>query len=101
MPKRSTTERFSSFTDDAPHEYPRPEQTSVPPKVDIPAPVSVVTRPLARTRVLSDKVPFSSRVSPAAQETLARLVECTGRPVTHLLDEALSDLFAKYMNELA
>jgi len=49
-----------------------------------------------RTRLLSDKVPFASRVSPAAQANLAQLVERTGRPITHLLDEALADLFAKH-----
>jgi hypothetical protein len=48
-----------------------------------------------RTRILSDKVPFASRVSPAARANLAELVERTGRPITHLLDEALADLFVK------
>jgi hypothetical protein len=54
-----------------------------------------------RTRILSDKVPFSSRIEPTAQENLARLVERTGRPVTHLLEEALADLFAKHKKELS
>ena len=61
-----------------------------------PTPRPTEDHPAVRTRVLSDKVPFSSRVSPATQQQLARLVDRTGRPVTHLLDEALTDLFAKY-----
>ena len=60
-----------------------------------------VARVGVRTRVLSHKVPFSSRVSPAAQESLARLVERTGRPMTHLLEEALTDLFDKYKKQLS
>ena len=94
MPKKSGTERFSSFTDDTAHEYPQPQQPHSIAQIPTPAPLA--TPPGVRTRALSDKVPFSSRVSPAAQESLARLVAQTGRPVTHLLDEALSDLFAKY-----
>jgi hypothetical protein len=54
-----------------------------------------------RTRILSDKVPFASRVSPAAQTNLAQLVERTGRPITHLLDEALADLVVKYKKDLS
>ena len=58
-------------------------------------------RPGVRTRILSDKVvPFSSRITPTAQEKLVRLVERTGRSVTHLLDEALTDLFAKHRKTL-
>lgn len=69
-----------------------PVENAVPPTV---APSGV------RTRVLSDKVPFASRVSPAAQANLARLMERTGRPITHLLDEALADLFAKHKKDLS
>lgn len=61
----------------------------------------VLPHPALRTRILSDKVPFSSRISPMAQETLARLTARTGRPTTHLLDEALADLFMKYKKELS
>lgn len=64
-----------------------PARPLVPPQIALTGP---------RTRVLSDKIPFSSRISPAVQESLSRLVERTGRPVTHLLDEALADLFAKH-----
>lgn len=80
MPKKRPT-RFASFSETASPDYPAPEGPSPGRR---------------RTRVLSDKLPFSSRISPVAADKLAKLVERTGRPVTHLLDEALTDLFVKH-----
>ena len=72
--------------------------TAAVPSPSGPAPAA---RPGVRTRILSDKVvPFSSRITPTAQESLARLVDRTGRSVTRLLDEALTDLFAKHRKDL-
>jgi Ribbon-helix-helix domain len=80
---------------------PEPAQP-VAPAAEGPAPTPAAARHGVRTRILSDKVvPFSSRITPATQENLVRLVERTGRSVTHLLDEALSDLFAKHRRDLA
>jgi hypothetical protein len=68
--------------------------------VHSPAGPEPAARPGVRTRILSDKiVPFSSRITPTAQENLVRLVERTGRSVTYLLDEALTDLFAKHWKD--
>lgn len=86
MPKKRAA-RFASFTEGASPDYPHAE--AAPPVRH------------GRTRVLSDKLAFSSRISPVAADNLAKLVERTGRPVTHLLDEALTDLFIKHKKTLA
>ena len=112
---RKSANRFASFRDESAHEYPTP--TAVPataasvPEQGIPTAVPATAAsvpeqgiPTARAddlsrpreRVLSDKIAFSSRISPGQSRTLAELVRETGKPQTRLLEEALALLFEHY-----
>lgn len=102
--------RFASLRSEPRAEYPEPEASvgqtapAVPPAI---APVLVNASPAAayqpspepvvpRSRVLSDRVSFSTRVSPRLLEQLSELVRDTGKTQTRLVEEALLDLMVKY-----
>ena len=106
---KKSADRFAAFRDESSHEYPPPPSPAVPAAPTTPTAVSPAASPAPvgpvvseeapperRERVLSDKVAFSSRISPAQAKLLAQLVRETGKPQTRLLEEAFVLLFKHY-----